>query len=348
MRISQIILVRGMAGAQRHVAELSNELAKRHDVSLILRCGHADDRRGGSIESLVDRAVRVVRVPFLLRHLAVPLVLRRLRPDVIHTHAGHGSRLVGGLRSRVPAVGTLHLSYRPKDFHRHDALICVAEWQRRTIPADYRGEVHVIGNWVRPHHRLDAAAVAALRRDMGAGPDDFVIGAVGRLHRVKGFDLLIQAFAQAKPERARLVIVGDGEERARLEALAGERVVFLGYQRRAKDYYQAFDLLAVSSRDEPFSLTILEAMDADLPIVATAAEGPKQILTGQPAELVPLDDVEALAAALRRAAEARPGRVRYDLSRFSLAARAREIEAIYQRLAAGATREGGATRQSAV
>ncbi len=158
--------------------------------------------------------------------------------------------------------------------------------------------------------------MAALRRDMGAGPDDFVIGAVGRLHRVKGFDLLIQAFAQARPQRAWLVIVGDGEERARLEALCGERVVFLGYQTRAKDYYQAFDLLAVSSRDEPFSLTILEAMDADLPNVATAAEGPKQILTGQPAELVPLDDVEALAAALRRAAEARPGRVRYDLSRF--------------------------------
>ena len=181
---------------------------------------------------------------------------------------------------------------------------------------------------MRPHHRLDAAAVAALRRDMGAGPDDFVIGAVGRLHRVKGFDLLLQAFAQARPDRARLVIVGDGEERARLEALAGERVVFLGYQARVKDHYQAFDLLAVSSRTEPFSLTILEAMDAGLPIVATAAEGPKEILTGQPAGLVPLDDVEALAAALRRAAEARPGRVRYDLSRFSMAARGSEIEAI--------------------
>ncbi len=342
MKISQIILARGMAGAQRHVAELSNELAKRHDVSLILRRNNDDGSRGGSIESLVDRAVCVVRIPFMLRRLAVPLVLRRLRPDVIHSHAGQGSRLVGGLRSGVPTVGTLHLEYRPKDFHRHDALICVAEWQRRTIPEDFRGEVHVVGNWVRPHPRLDAAAVAALRRDMGAGPDDFLIGAVGRLHRVKGFDLLLRAFALAGPEKARLVIVGDGGERARLEALAGERVAFLGYQVRVKDYYQAFDLLAVPSRAESFSLALLEAMDAGLPIVATAAEGPKEMLVGQPAELVPLDDIDALAAALRRAAEAKPGRVRYDLSPFSMAARRSEIEAIYERLAAGAAARGSA------
>ena len=117
--------------------------------------------------------------------------------------------------------------------------------------------------------------------------------------------MLFKAFARAQLPDARLVIVGDGRQRSRLERLPAARVTFAGFRADAKDWFQAFDLFVSASRREPFGRVIIEALDGGTPVIATDAQGPRDIARRYPIELVPAGDVEALAGALRRAPVAR-------------------------------------------
>ncbi|HYD68264.1 glycosyltransferase [Azospirillum sp.] len=333
MRIVQAILSKGFRGAERHVAELANAQAKAHEVLLMLRADCADEK-GVSIRDWLDPAVRVVG---LKRPFWTPqawLTLRRFKPDVVHAHGGRASRLLPRVAGRAPVAATIHLDYRHKSYRDVAGLICTTDRQRDGVSPKYRGKVGRIDLWYRPHPRPDAARVAALRAELGAGPDTFLIGFVGALIPVKGADLLIEAFRRAALPGARLAIVGDGTERARLEQSAPPGVVFTGFRSDVRDLYAAFDLFASPSREEPFGLVFLEALDAGVPVVATRTDGAEAILPGLPAELVPRDDADALAAALRRAAAERRPHAAVDLSRYEQAGRLAEIEAFYRTLLA--------------
>jgi glycosyltransferase involved in cell wall biosynthesis len=183
-----------------------------------------------------------------------------------------------------------------------------------------------------PHRRLAAQEITALRAELGAGPGDFLVGGVGRLAKSKGFDTLIRAFLAAGRAGSKLAIVGDGRERRALEKLAGGRVHFAGFRQDVKDCYQAFDLFVSPSRSEPLGRVLFEALDAGTPVLATATQGPSEVLKRFPGRLVPIDDVPAMAAALVELAEARPPRVRPDLSAYHLDRVAAETLAAYREL----------------
>src|SRR5205823_4013374 len=125
-----------------------------------------------------------------------------------------------------------------------------------------------------PRQPLDDGS-RPVRRDRGAaGPrraDGPVIGAIGRLAPEKGYDLAIHALRDL-PE-ATLVLVGDGSERERLEAIArelgvAERVQFTGWSDEPRRYLPGFDAFVLPSRQEGFPLAVVEAMLAGLPVVA--------------------------------------------------------------------------------
>ncbi|MBW3615589.1 MAG: glycosyltransferase family 4 protein [Actinobacteria bacterium] len=143
----------------------------------------------------------------------------------------------------------------------------------------------------------------------------FVVGYVGRLTRQKGVDVLIAAMAGE--DGYELVVAGDGPERARLEALATNHAVsaaFLGAvsQDALATLYRRVDVLVVPSRPaavlEQFGRVVVEGMASGVPVVASALGGLPEVL-GEAGVLVPPDDVEALAAALRSLA-ADPERAR--------------------------------------
>lgn len=129
-----------------------------------------------------------------------------------------------------------------------------------------------------------------------------VIGAVGRLDRQKGFDVLVRAVASL-PD-VHLVLIGDGPERHALEdsiAQLGlqDRVTLLGWSAEAPALMRSFDVLAAPSRWEGLPLVVLEAMLAGVPVVATPVGGvPDAVRHGQTGLLVPVDDDRALTAAL--------------------------------------------------
>jgi glycosyltransferase involved in cell wall biosynthesis len=132
-----------------------------------------------------------------------------------------------------------------------------------------------------------------------------VILGVGRLVIEKGFDVLIQAFARVRQQRpAKLMILGEGDQRPVLEALSrelgvDEDVCLAGYQENPYAYMARANVFVLSSRYEGFCLALVEALALGLPIVSTDCEsGPREVLRdGQYGALVPVGSVESLAAA---------------------------------------------------
>jgi glycosyltransferase involved in cell wall biosynthesis len=122
---------------------------------------------------------------------------------------------------------------------------------------------------------FDGAARDRVRAEFGAGRGEFVIGVLGRLDPAKQFHLVIEAAAPLlRAGRAKLVIVGKGTERERLEAAAAQHgvaglVVFAGERHDVAGVLSAFDMFVASSAQETFGLSVLEALANGLPVAYT-------------------------------------------------------------------------------
>jgi glycosyltransferase involved in cell wall biosynthesis len=151
---------------------------------------------------------------------------------------------------------------------------------------------------------------AEARPGFGVEPGRFLLGAVGRLSAEKGFDLLIRAVGQLVSEGldVGLLIAGEGEERAQLQARIGElglgdRVRLLGYCSDTRTLYQSLDAYVLSSLREGLPNVLLEAMALQVPVVATRIAGvPRLVVDGLNGLLVEPGHIAGLAAAVRRIA----------------------------------------------
>lgn len=173
------------------------------------------------------------------------------------------------------------------------------------------------------------------------------VAAVGRLQKVKGFDLLVEAFARADlPEDVRIVIGGDGPERGPLIARAaelgiGDRTILPGRLDRAQvgSLLAGAECVVVPSRFEAFGITALEAWRAGTPLIATTRGGPPEFVhDGVDGLLVDPTDTDALARRLRQVCDDRTlagalaaaGRVR--VPEYSWTAVAEGYEKVYRRV----------------
>ena len=190
-----------------------------------------------------------------------------------------------------------------------DRVCAVSENLRRHMLAEgfAARDVRVIRNGITLAPRPTCEQVTVVRREFGLDTGGPVVGSVGRLDPVKGFDVLVSAFAQVQAiyPSARLVIVGEGTERDRLARMVdqlgcgADAVRFLGYRQDASRIMQAMDIYVNSSLFEGISLTILEAMGAGKPVIATKVGGnPEVVREGITGLLIPSADPDALARAI--------------------------------------------------
>ncbi|HVS20955.1 MAG TPA: glycosyltransferase, partial [Pyrinomonadaceae bacterium] len=257
---------------------------------------------------------------------ALRKIVAQRSPDVIVTHQvkSHFLMKVSGLWKKYPWVAFNHgytttdrkmLLYNRLDrwsLPRADRVVTVCETFAKHlvnmgIP---RARIHVQHNSIRPEPSVSAPEMYAFRRKLGVKNDERMILAVGRLSREKAQIDLLHAFKKLSDTdaelNARLVIVGDGPERENLEMTAAslgisDRVIFTGQVKNVEVYYAAADVLANPSDSEGSPYVLLEAMSANLPIVATAVGGvPEMVENNQTALLVPASDPQALADAIAR------------------------------------------------
>ncbi|MFF3494391.1 glycosyltransferase family 4 protein [Streptomyces sp. NPDC002795] len=244
-------------------------------------------------------------------------VVSRVRPDVIHAHsakAGLVTRLV--VRGRVPTVFQPHAwSFEAVDgvgarlalrWERRGArwasrLLCVSEAEQHT------GRSHGIeGEWRLVPNGVDLDRFhpeGPTGRDLPSpAPDGPLVVCVGRLCRQKGQDVLLAAWPQVRRAvpGARLVLVGDGPEAARLRAAAPASATFTGALDDPVRWYRAADLVVLPSRWEGMALAPLEAMACGSPVLATDVGGARESLPPHLAArcLTAPDDPPALAGAL--------------------------------------------------
>lgn len=250
-------------------------------------------------------------------------LLRRERIQILHSHLFHAN-LAARLIGRIAGVPVILSGHHDTDFwmgphHRlaerataplSDMILACSEAVRRHARRAYGlapGKVRTLLNAIDPSDAgVDAAARDRVRHELGAGPADLLVGTVGRLDEPKkGLPVFLAAariLARDLP-RIRFAVVGDGPSRAAIEARAtregiSHRTVFAGTRRDIPVVMASLDLLVQPSRWEGFGVTLLEAMAASRPVVASRVGGiPEVVRDGVTGLLVPPDDPAALAAA---------------------------------------------------
>ncbi|MCS7041346.1 MAG: glycosyltransferase [Bryobacteraceae bacterium] len=269
----------------------------------------------------------LAEVPRRATPLGFARLIRRLRPALVQTYNwGAFDAAVGAVLARVPLLHT------EDGFGADEAAGPKARrvWARRLV-LPFAARVAVpsvtLERLALDVYRLPRSKVLripngvdcsrfrpgenmALRRELGIAEDEFVAGTVGHLRPEKNYGFLLRAFAEAAIPSSRLVIAGEGPERARLRALARElglegRVLFPGVVDPAP-WYRMFDLFVMSSLTEQMPLALLEAMASGLPALCTDAGDTSGMLASPdlPA-IVPPGDLESYVRALRQWASER-------------------------------------------
>jgi glycosyltransferase involved in cell wall biosynthesis len=312
-RILHICSDTNIGGAGRYVLALLTQPRLAEQFETAVACPEGD------LAAALRRAgIPVLLVPgadtsFSWQALrSLTALMRSWRPRVVHTHgslagrvaaAWSGARIVytkHGLAAseehsiQVRGAGRLAKKAAVTLFaHR---IVAVSEAVKRALIAQGAdpGRVVVIPGGV------DLSGYAAANPLVPG-----VIGAMGRLEREKGFDVLLHAMTQLKGE-ARLLIGGDGSQREALTALIGElglrdRVAMSGFISDVPGFHAQTGLFVLASRSEGMGLVFAEAMAAGRPVVATRVGGvPEVVVDGETGLLVPPDDPGALAGAIDR------------------------------------------------
>ena len=293
-------------------------------------------------------------------------IAREFQPDIIHGAVYEGVGLANILGWRLPKAKVIseetsdptNRSWRGNVLLqllclRSSAVIgvspSVADYLRNIAHIPAR-KVKLINNAVWPAPDLTLSQLQEYRQSLGLKDTDFVIGSVGRVFdEYKRFSDLIRALKILHDQgfvQAKLLIIGGGPDEQVLANLAAEfgltkSVIFAGYQAEARHYYPLMDIFALASIREAFGLVLVEAMLAQVPVIATSVGGMPYVLgQGKAGILVPPNSPHDFAKAifslyqnpLQRQKIAEAGRMRAELE-FSAERYCNEIDALYESLA---------------
>jgi glycosyltransferase involved in cell wall biosynthesis len=254
-----------------------------------------------------------------------PLIrqIQRIAPDVVHTHSGvwYKVSLAARLAGVPRLIHTDHGRPNPDPWRtrmldrlaaqRTDVIVPVSEPLRRYLKARVvpdPSRLRVIRNGVDTDTFRPKGDDGRVRRELSIPAEAFMLGSVGRLESIKGYDVMVSALQRLRAAwrvgpAPVLVIGGEGSERPRLKGMIETarlqaHVRLLGWREDVPDLHAAFGLFTMSSRSEGTSVSLLEAMSAGLCPVVTDVGGNADVL-GQELRhrLVPPDDPKALATA---------------------------------------------------
>ena len=362
LRVAQVVLDLEAGGLERLVADTIRTLdPARFESHLVVLDFFGRYAEGLEQYATLHQAPPLGRLTMLWPGPLIRL-FRAIRPDVVHTHSGvwYKASLAARLAGVPRLVHTEHGRARWPDpladrivdrlaARRTDVVIAVSEAVARQVGGTIVGDprkIRVIRNGVDTALFAPAPDDGLVRRELGIG-DAPIIGSIGRFDPIKGYDVVVDAFALLLRDwttgpKPVLLLVGDGPEREAITRRVAERgiagqVRLPGWRSDVLSLLHAFTIFTLGSRSEGTSIGLLEAMAAGACPVVTAVGGNPDVLGPDLAHrLVPAEQGEPLARAWkdslgdadRRAADARVARRRVE-ERFSLAGMVREYEGVY-------------------
>jgi glycosyltransferase involved in cell wall biosynthesis len=241
--------------------------------------------------------------------------------DLLHSHlfGPITGACLATLLDRIPHIGTLHDTYTIEQKESRIRLLQFASFfGTRLVTVSHRMQRYLLSMGKFPDGcpetipngvdlgKFSGSVNNNLRFELQLDANDIILISVGRLVPIKGYDILVEAFSKIRSNRhAKLLIVGDGPTRKRIEDLVrdrkiGDRVKLLGFRDDVPDLLRISDCFVLSSRSEGLSYSIVEAMASGLPLVVTNVGGNLELVTDtECGYLVPPNDPAALAQKLQ-------------------------------------------------
>lgn len=385
--IAHVLYRLDTGGMERFMVTLVNRTGERYGHALVCLTGFGAMRREIEGDDVPCLALGKKPGKDWLCYLRLWRALRALKPDVVQSY-NFGTLDIAPV-ARLAGVRCVVHAERGRDASdphgKNRRYRRLRRWMAPFL-ARYLAVSRDLERWLLDEVGIDPSKVTCIANGIDASrfkpvpererqrpllgdfapSDTLLIGTIGRLDAVKDQAGLITAFKllrDSSPDsgaRLRLVIVGDGPERQRLEQQIagldlGDQVRLLGNREDVAALLAEWDLFVLSSVAEGMPNAVLEAMASGLPVVATRVGGvPEVVADGVTGALVPARDPEALAEALRkytddavlRSRHGAAGRKRME-SRFSLSAMLSAYEALYDELLAGGRQKQSAARVQA-
>ena len=351
---------------------------KRYDSLLVV--GREEDREGNFLNLAEAKGIPLRIIPTFGRRIdplrdLITLVrlfrlMRRERPDIVHTHTAKAGAL-GRVAARLAGVPIVVHTFHGSVFDGYfgTSVARFFQWIERIlalgtdtiVAVSERVAADLAERKIAPRRKIEVVPLGLelgrfqdvqqrrgeLRRELGVPPRARLVGSVGRLVAIKDLGTLLRSMAQlsATQPDAILLVVGDGPDRPALEMEAerlglGSRARFLGFRDDLERIYADLDVAVNCSLNEGTPVALIEAMASGVPVLATAVGGTPDLLDeGRLGRLVPPGDPNALARALAEslsggddsAQKAALAR-RSVLQRFSLDRLLGDLDRLYLRL----------------
>lgn len=247
--------------------------------------------------------------------IKIARILKKQKINIVHTrnfaallYGSTAAKLAGvqgviaDIRGRIPAdegQKCKRLSFLVSKF------VGVSEDIKKMLKMDFKikeSKIITIYNGVQISNESQRLDITSLRTKLGLEQSDFIIGTIGRIEPVKDYSTLIRMSAPIllKYRNAKLMIVGDGSQRAELEILAqnlgiSSQTIFTGYQKDISSYLQLINVFVLTSISEGISNVLLEAMAASIPVIATNVGGnPEIVSNNQTGFLIPRNNLNQI------------------------------------------------------
>ena len=338
VKVVRIIARLNIGGPAIHTILLTAGLNDQRFESMLVT-GVEGKYEGNMLDLAAAKGVEPIIIPQLRRNVdplgslitlfKLYRLMRRERPHIVHTHTATAG-LLGRLAAKLAGVPVILHTFHGHVLHGYfgplqskalvwmerllarlsDRIVTVSEGQRQELAAYGIAPLEKITVVPLGFELEELLACEShhgeLRRELGLADGNKLVGIVARLVPIKNHHLFLQAaqvVAEAVPQ-ARFLVVGDGELREELEVYARDlrldgKVLFTGWRRDLPCLYADLDVVALTSINEGTPVSLIEALAAGVPVVATAVGGvPDVVVDGETGCLVEAGDVKGLAEAI--------------------------------------------------
>lgn len=270
MKIIQFLASTGWGGLENFFVDLSNELSKKHEVHVILL-------NNSYIQNLFNSNIKVHLLlsnksrynPFL--YLELNKLIKDISPDIVHTHSSKASEILYNLNyfKNIKFVGTKQSSSKGAIFNKLKNTVVSSKSVQDTVKQKklkliFNGTTPIEINRIRNKNQI------------------FTMLAVGRLDKIKGFDILIKECSKLEFD-FKLEIVGDGEERENLEEMIAslnlnDKIQLIGFQTDIPQRMNDADVVVMSSHSEGFPIAMAESIFYARAFISTRVGGCNDVL----------------------------------------------------------------------